>query len=90
MLGLAAFGGSLGRLRQRQVDGHRRMIGHAIVHGLVQFAHGNREVGSEPKTLSRTSRFVNEGLPKHPVKLETSHQSSKVSAESVGTGETLP
>ena len=60
MLGLAAFGGSLGR--QRQVDGHRRMIGHAIIHRLVEFAHSNREVGSEPKALSRTSWIVNEGL----------------------------
>ena len=90
MLGLAAFGGSLGRLRQRQVDGQRRMIGHAIVHGLVEFAHSNREVGSKPKTLSRTPRIVNEGLHKHPVKLETSDQSTKVSAESVARGETLP
>jgi hypothetical protein len=70
MLGLAAFGGSPGRLRQRQVDGQRRLIGHAIVHGLVEFAHSNREVGSEPKALSGTSRIVNEGLHQHPVELE--------------------
>jgi hypothetical protein len=83
MLGLAAFGGTLGRLRQRQADGHRRVIGHAIVHKLVEFAHSNREVGGEPIALSRTSRIINEGLTntQSSLKRPTNPAESRVNAD---------
>src|ERR1700728_1410576 len=77
----------LRRFPEGQVYGHWQMIRDAIRNGLVQLAHGHREMWSELVALFRISWIVDERFDKDPVEFEPAYKTTVVTGERVGRGE---
>ena len=63
------------------------MIRDVVINGIVQFAHRNREMGSEPVGLFRISWMVDERFDEDPVELELAYQTTIGAGERVGGSE---
>jgi hypothetical protein len=74
-----------GRLAQRQVHRHRRVIRDAVLNGLVELAHGPWEMRCEEVALVLETRMFNEGFDEEPIEFESTHQTAVVFRSPAGT-----
>ena len=52
------------------------MIRDALINGIVQFAHRNREMGSEPVGLFAISWIVDERFDEDPIEFELAYETT--------------
>jgi hypothetical protein len=60
------------------------MVGDAVFHRVVQFAHRDREMGSELVALFRSPRVIDERRDEDPVELERAYETTIGAGERVG------